>query len=686
MKWFKYSIAALFAMLFCCPGGAASADLAVLEASEAESLTYQRVFAMYKRDIYDMSAQLCPNFADDDCAPLLAALATQEQLHMDMLGNLLEHYGIEDPLPSESVGDYPAGFLDDEMLNVRWYVGWITSYGGILRNVAYLEEMNVRDLRLAIGGTDEQLLVSEYTKLVSDDYVHLLKLASALYDDPLDYPAQLLSSEEVEIILLDAIDLLAEFTINSGLNDAWYAPSTDRQGFNITVFEARKTVFLTWFTYDTELPGPGVTANLGDPGQRWFTAQGPFEGSQAELVVYSASGGLFDAAVPVPDLDPVGSILLQFDDCTTGAIAYEFPGAGVSGAISIQRLASDNVSNCEMFSSTAPNRIELGGGPVQQPSGACWVSAGEAPTEFSRLFAVWGSAGSDVFAVGGSGTILHYDGTGWSPMTWGAEFGFEGVWGSSGKDVYAVGGVDGFGIAHGVILHYDGVCWRNVYSTTDYQFTDVWGSSSSDVFVATSRGPVLHYDGTNWTSMDLGAGPYTYIGGLWGTGASDVFAVGDDGAAWHYDGSNWQLVASVDATVLRRVWGSSARDVFAVGALYQPTMTEAAIWHYDGARWTSIPSDTESELWSVWGSGTDDVFVVGNTANQGVISRYDGAAWDTTFVPVTPTLQGVWGSGPGDVYVVGGGARNGFCCMGAGTILHFDGGSWTSVMESGRFK
>ena len=63
---------------------------------------------------------------------------------------------------------------------------------------------------------------------------------------------------------------------------------------------------------------------------------------------------------------------------------------------------------------------------------------------------MWGSSGSDVFAVGEDGTILHYDGSGWSAMSSGTTNELYGVWGSSGSDVFAVG--DG-----GTILHYDGM-------------------------------------------------------------------------------------------------------------------------------------------------------------------------------------------------------------------------------------
>jgi len=86
--------------------------------------------------------------------------------------------------------------------------------------------------------------------------------------------------------------------INPGLNDAWYNPVTNGQGFLIAVFPDSKTMFLAWFTFDTDRPPGNVSAFLGDPGHRWLTAQGPYDGDTANLTIFVTEGGVFDAAEP----------------------------------------------------------------------------------------------------------------------------------------------------------------------------------------------------------------------------------------------------------------------------------------------------------------------------------------------------------------------------------------------------
>ena len=171
---------------------------------------------------------------------------------------------------------------------------------------------------------------------------------AAAYADPIHLTEEaylLLAESQYE----DFYQAVLGFQINAGLNDAWYNPVTSGQGLLITVFPVRKEVFLAWFTYDTERPPADVTAILGEPGHRWLTAQGPYNGDTADLTLYLTAGGEFDAAEPPGVTDPAGygSMQIRFADCTQGLVTYEIPSLGIAGEFPIERIAPDNVPLCE---------------------------------------------------------------------------------------------------------------------------------------------------------------------------------------------------------------------------------------------------------------------------------------------------------------------------------------------------
>jgi hypothetical protein len=136
------------------------------------------------------------------------------------------------------------------------------------------------------------------------------------------------------------------FQINAGLNDVWYNPATDGQGFFITVFPDLGLVSLSWFTYDTEPPAVNASANLGDPGQRWLNALGQINGNRSLMTVSFASGGLFDTPTAINRVDD-GTITLSFNNCKSGSVKYDIPSIGRSGTVPIERIAPDNVALCE---------------------------------------------------------------------------------------------------------------------------------------------------------------------------------------------------------------------------------------------------------------------------------------------------------------------------------------------------
>ena len=140
------------------------------------------------------------------------------------------------------------------------------------------------------------------------------------------------------------------FTLNTGLNDAWYDPATDGQGFFITVFPDLGVVSLAWFTYDTELPAIDAIANLGDAGHRWLTALGPIDGNQVLMDIDITSGGIFDTPTEIQHTEPPGSdgiLVLTFDSCNSGTVEYDIPSINRQGIVPIRRVADDNIVICE---------------------------------------------------------------------------------------------------------------------------------------------------------------------------------------------------------------------------------------------------------------------------------------------------------------------------------------------------
>jgi glucose/arabinose dehydrogenase len=158
-----------------------------------------------------------------------------------------------------------------------------------------------------------------------------------------------MASQAGGVFLLSDGDPLPEvFQINSGLNDAWFNPETPGQGFLMTVFPEAKLVFLAWFTYDVERPPADVVALLGEPGHRWLTAQGAYDGDTATLDINVSSGGVFDSAVPVvgpPEQD--GTMTITWSGCNSAVLSYGITSLGLAGEIPLQRIVTDNVALCQ---------------------------------------------------------------------------------------------------------------------------------------------------------------------------------------------------------------------------------------------------------------------------------------------------------------------------------------------------
>jgi hypothetical protein len=81
------------------------------------------------------------------------------------------------------------------------------------------------------------------------------------------------------------------------------------------------------------------------------------------------------------------------------------------------------------------------------------------------------------------------------------------VFGTSPTNVYAVGDV-------GTLLHYDGTGWTQIPSGTGTALNDVWGFSANDVFAVGDFGTMLYFDGSTWTPVNGPSGHIVFAYGI----------------------------------------------------------------------------------------------------------------------------------------------------------------------------
>jgi hypothetical protein len=119
------------------------------------------------------------------------------------------------------------------------------------------------------------------------------------------------------------------------------------QGVLLTVLPQFKLLFLAWFTYDLERPAPGTEAILGDPGHRWLSAIGPYQGNLAELQIEVTRDGIFGQPLPESGRQNDGTIHLEFRDCKHAIMEYRIDSLELEGRMELIRIVDDNVPLCQ---------------------------------------------------------------------------------------------------------------------------------------------------------------------------------------------------------------------------------------------------------------------------------------------------------------------------------------------------
>ncbi|MBI5490362.1 MAG: hypothetical protein HY905_23700 [Deltaproteobacteria bacterium] len=261
------------------------------------------------------------------------------------------------------------------------------------------------------------------------------------------------------------------------------------------------------------------------------------------------------------------------------------------------------------------------------------------------------------FAVGSTGQILQYDGTEWTRAA------------SVGTDTIRWVDVPrrDFAVAVGQL---GSVYWWN---GTSWRFDDTSGTPSvlyavdciadDDIWAVGAGGAAVHWDGTGWYPSATGTPRHLY--GVLAFAHDDVFAVGTNGTVMRFDGASWTRISPPWlAAEIETVWSTSdGARLYVAG-----TAGAVAVWERATGTWTSLPTGTLETIYSLWGAGENDLWAVGGNT-RGTILHFDGATWTENVA--TPSLDrrgylAASGTAADDIYAV----------LHDGGIMHCDGTSW----------
>ena len=339
------------------------------------------------------------------------------------------------------------------------------------------------------------------------------------------------------------------------------------------------------------------------------------------------------------------------------------------------------------------------------PDGLCW----EAPLPYGYDFrSVFALSSDDVWAVGNSGVILHFDGQSWKRSESGTTSDLLSVWARSKTEVYVAAGVN-LGPGTSGIYRYDGTSWSKMNTSTftfplsSSEVNAVWGTGTNILYAVTNSSTVYRFDGTSWTTIPyttLGIRNVTLLSGIAGTGPNDVIVYGDDQSLSRWNGSTW--TASALPPYLASVVALSPTSAYGVtnqGKLYKSTgarfneVTTATglgtsgilglwgtadnnlltsgpqglLYRFDGSKFSSLDTGAKDvyNYNAIHGASATDVWAVGR---RGVLARYNGT---TAKVSRGNLFSGdfisVWGSGPNDVFFL----------TDKQTVVHYDGVSFS---------
>ncbi len=168
-----------------------------LSSQEVEDLVFNREEEKLARDVYLTLYATWNHNVFNNIAP-------SEQIHMDSILGLLNQYGIEDPVPEDTVGVYNNSILMD--LYTYLVAQGQLSLVDALEVGGYIEEMDILDLLRFIANSDHPDVITVYERLMMGSRNHLRAFVGALSDEGVTYVPVLMDEADYQAIITTPIE------------------------------------------------------------------------------------------------------------------------------------------------------------------------------------------------------------------------------------------------------------------------------------------------------------------------------------------------------------------------------------------------------------------------------------------------------------------------------------------------
>ncbi len=368
---------------------------------------------------------------------------------------------------------------------------------------------------------------------------------------------------------------------------------------------------------------------------------------------------------------------------------------------------------------TSPTEGWAVGDAILRYQNSVWTPVSTPAHDFF-LFSITAPSWAGGWAVGGAGTIMHYNNGLWKVVTPVPHIDLYGLAMIASNEGWAVGS----GGSAGNILHYQDGQWQVARAPDPQAALGAITMVSADEGWAVGHdrsgttGYILHYLNGRW--LEVPSPTRVFLLGITMVSSTEGWAVGSQGTILHYLNNQWSVSApivpartvtpaSLDLTrfILNSISMVSPDEGWAVGVTRLHTASasdtlpeygDPVILHYSQGQWRPVPfpSDSKSHIGcsatgiacpaislnSISMLSATDGWVVGNSVLPpnvdglafGVVLHYTGGKW-VFDRPLGSRLSSVFMRTASDGWIVGEDGNGG------APVFHYDGSAWTPVND-----